>query len=68
VQTCATELAALLWLSRAEMAVARLAATGMTNREVAIQLYVSVSTVEYHLRTSYIRLNITSGRAFTGLL
>ena len=80
VQACATELAALqvtaapdspaalLGLSRAEMAVARLAATGMTNREIATKLYVSVKTVEYHLRNSYIKLNITSRRALTALL
>jgi DNA-binding NarL/FixJ family response regulator len=59
MQACATELAvqeveaaagspaALLGLSRAELAVARLVATGLTNREVASQLYVSVKTVEY---------------------
>ena len=72
VQACATELAALqvtaatgspaalLGLSRAELAVARLVATGLTNREVASQLFVSVKTVEYHLRNSYIKLDITS--------
>jgi DNA-binding CsgD family transcriptional regulator len=80
VQACATELAAmqvtaaagspaaLLGLSRAELAVARLAATGLTNREVASQLYVSVKTVEYHLRNSYIKLGITSRRALAALL
>ena len=80
VQACATELAALqvtaatgspaalLGLSRSELAVARLAATGLTNREVASQLYVSVKTVEYHLRNSYIKLDITSRRALAALL
>jgi DNA-binding CsgD family transcriptional regulator len=80
VQACATELAALqvtaetaspaalLGLTRAELAVARLAATGLTNREVASQLYVSVKTVEYHLRNSYIKLDITSRRALAALL
>jgi DNA-binding CsgD family transcriptional regulator len=80
VQACATELAALqvtaatgspaalLGLSRAELAVARLVATGLTNREVAGQLYVSVKTVEYHLRNSYIKLGITSRRELTALL
>ncbi len=80
LQACATELAALqvtaasespaarLGLSRAELAVARLVATGLTNREVASQLYVSVKTVEYHLRNSYIKLDITSRRALTALL
>ena len=80
VQACATELAALqvtaatgspaalLGLSRSELAVARLAATGLTNREVASQLFVSVKTVEYHLRNSYIKLDITSRRALAALL
>jgi DNA-binding CsgD family transcriptional regulator len=80
VRACATELAALrvtaatvsagavLGLSRAELAVARLAASGLTNREVASQLYVSVKTVEYHLRNSYIKLDITSRRALAALL
>jgi len=80
VQACAAELAALqvtaaagspaalLGLSRAELAVARLAASGLTNREVASQLYVSVKTVEYHLRNSYIKLDITSRQALAALL
>jgi DNA-binding CsgD family transcriptional regulator len=80
VQACATELAALqvtaaagspaavLGLSRAELAVARLAASGLTNREVASQLYVSVKTVEYHLRNCCIKLDITSRRALAALL
>jgi DNA-binding CsgD family transcriptional regulator/tetratricopeptide (TPR) repeat protein len=60
--------APLLGLSRAELAVARLVATGLTNREVAGQLFVSVKTVEYHLRNSYIKLDITSRRALAALL
>jgi DNA-binding CsgD family transcriptional regulator len=80
VQACATELGALqvtvapespatlLGLSRAELAVARLVATGLTNKEVASALYVSVKTVEYHLRNSYIKLDITSRRALAALV
>jgi DNA-binding CsgD family transcriptional regulator len=60
--------AALAGLSRAELAVARLVATGLTNREVAGELFVSVKTVEYHLRNSYIKLDITSRRALAALL
>jgi DNA-binding NarL/FixJ family response regulator len=51
-----------------ELAVARLVATGLTNREVANQLFVSVKTVEYHLRYTYMKLDITSRRALTALL
>ena len=80
VQACAEELAALrvtaataspatiLGLSRAELAVARLVATGLTNREVASQLYLSVKTVEYHLRNSYMKLDITSRRELSALV
>jgi DNA-binding CsgD family transcriptional regulator len=79
VQICAAELAtfeisaptespaALLGLSRAELAVARLVATGLINREVAAELYVSVKTVEYHLRNIFIKLDITSRRELSAL-
>ncbi len=60
--------AATLGLSRAEMSVARLVATGLTNREVAGELYVSVKTVEYHLRNCFIKLDIASRRELTELL
>jgi DNA-binding CsgD family transcriptional regulator len=60
--------AALLGLSRAELAVVRLVATGLTNREVASQLYVSVKTVEYHLRNTFIKLDISSRRELADLL
>jgi DNA-binding CsgD family transcriptional regulator/tetratricopeptide (TPR) repeat protein len=80
VQVCAAELAtlevvaatespaALLGLSRAELAVARLVATGLINREVAAELYVSVKTVEYHLRNIFIKLDITSRRELGALI
>jgi DNA-binding NarL/FixJ family response regulator len=48
--------------------VARLVATGLTNKEVANELYVSVKTVEYHLRNSYIKLGISSRRALAALV
>lgn len=60
--------AALLGLSRAELAVARLVATGLTNREVATELYVSIKTVEYHLRNIFIKLDITSRRELASLV
>ena len=55
-------------LSRAELAVARLVATGLTNKEVASELYVSVKTVEYHLRNCFMKLDITSRRALAALV
>jgi DNA-binding CsgD family transcriptional regulator len=79
IRACAAELSALevlvsadapatLGLSRAELAVARLVATGLTNKEVASQLYVSVKTVEYHLRNCFMKLDIASRRELTALL
>jgi DNA-binding CsgD family transcriptional regulator len=41
--------------------VARLAATGRSNREIAEELVVSVRTVENHLQRAYDKLGI-SGR------
>ncbi|MBF8190919.1 AAA family ATPase [Nonomuraea sp. K274] len=45
-------------LSEAERRVAVLAAAGHTNREIAGQLYLTVSTVEQHLTRTYRKLNI----------
>ncbi len=68
VSAAAQSPAAALGLSRAEMSVARLVATGLTNREVAGELYVSVKTVEYHLRNCFIKLDIASRRELADLL
>jgi DNA-binding CsgD family transcriptional regulator len=40
--------------------VARLVATGKTNREVAGELYVTVKTVEFHLHGVFAKLGIGS--------
>ncbi len=45
-------------LTPAEAAVARLARAGRTNKEIAAQLYLTVSTVETHLRHVYAKLGI----------
>jgi DNA-binding CsgD family transcriptional regulator len=46
-------------LTSQELVVARLAAAGRTNREVAADLVVSVKTVEYHLRNAFQKLGIS---------
>jgi ATP/maltotriose-dependent transcriptional regulator MalT len=43
-----------------ELAVARLAASGLTNRQIARELVLSVKTVEYHLGHAYAKLQVTS--------
>ena len=47
-------------LTTQERAVADLVAAGLTNKEVAAQLFVSVKTVQYHLTRIYSRLGIRS--------
>ncbi|MFL5333829.1 MAG: LuxR C-terminal-related transcriptional regulator, partial [Geminicoccaceae bacterium] len=47
-------------LTPQELCVARLAASGLSNREVATELMVSVKTVEFHLRHAYHKLEIGS--------
>lgn len=54
-------------LSAAERRVAKLAAEGMTNREIAQALFVTVKTVEWHLRNTYVKLGIASRRELRGL-
>jgi DNA-binding CsgD family transcriptional regulator len=47
-------------LTDSELAVARLVAQGLTNREVAEQLFVSPNTVSSHLRSVFAKLDINS--------
>ena len=49
-------------LTPGELRVARLAAEGQTNREIAQALYVTLKTVEGHLARAYAKLGI-AGRA-----
>jgi DNA-binding CsgD family transcriptional regulator len=51
---------ALVGLTPAEQAVARLVATGHSNRQTAAELYVSVKTVESHLGHIFAKLGIRS--------
>jgi DNA-binding CsgD family transcriptional regulator len=47
-------------LTPSELRVARLAATGRGNREIAQELFISVKTVETHLGHAYSKLDISS--------
>ncbi|MER5640629.1 AAA family ATPase [Kitasatospora sp. NPDC002227] len=50
-------------LSDSERRVAVLAVHGHTNREIAVKLYITVSTVEQHLTRVYRKLNIAGRQA-----
>ena len=47
-------------MTDSELAVARLVAEGLTNREVAERLFVSSHTVNGHLRVVFMKLGVNS--------
>jgi DNA-binding CsgD family transcriptional regulator/predicted negative regulator of RcsB-dependent stress response len=49
-------------LTERESDVVALVAKGLTNTEVSAQLYVSINTVEYHLRNVFAKLGVKSRR------
>jgi DNA-binding CsgD family transcriptional regulator len=55
-------------LTPSESRVARLAAQGLTNREIAQSLFVTVKTVEFHLGQAYRKLDISSRTELGGVL
>jgi len=55
-------------LTPSERRVADLAASGMTNRQIAQTLFVTVKTVEAHLSAAYHKLDITSRRELAAAL
>lgn len=55
-------------LTPSERRVAELAATGMTNRQIAQSLFVTLKTVEAHLSATYDKLDIESRRELPGAL
>jgi DNA-binding CsgD family transcriptional regulator len=49
-------------LTASELRVARLAALGRTNREIAEELYVTVKTIEKHMGNVFLKLDVASRR------
>jgi len=55
-------------LTPSERRIAELAASGMTNRQIAQHLYLTVKTIEAHLSAAYDKLGIRSRQQLAGAL
>ena len=55
-------------LTPSELRVARMAAEGMTNREIAQNLFVTAKTIETHLRHVYQKLGVARRTELAGVL
>jgi DNA-binding CsgD family transcriptional regulator len=55
-------------LTAQESQIARLAAGGVVNRDIATRLFLSAATVEHHLRTVYQKLGVTRRATLTRAL
>jgi DNA-binding NarL/FixJ family response regulator len=47
-------------LTAKEIQIARLVVSGLSNKEVAAQLFLSPRTIDYHLRNVFTNLGLTS--------
>jgi DNA-binding NarL/FixJ family response regulator len=55
-------------LTEREQQIARLAAKGMSNRDIAAEVGVSVRTIEGHLYQTFTKLGVSSRTDLTGLI
>ncbi len=65
VRRCRGDHPALPGLTAQELRVAQLVASGMSNREVAAQLYLSPKTVEFHLANAFTKVGVRTRHELT---